>query len=124
MYAIRIERTFSASHAVTIDGVPEVPHSHDWRVRVVLRGPVLDVDGLLCDFHAVEGLVNDVIAPFHNATLNEVPPFDRTNPSAEAVAEHIARSLLPDLPSNIESIKASVTEAPGCEASYAVEVEQ
>ncbi len=123
MYAIRTERTFSAAHALTIGGVPETLHGHDWRVRVTLRGPNLDADGLLCDFHALEKLLEQVVSPFHHSTLNEVPPFDLENPSAEAVAIFVARSLVPDLPSNIVSIEVSVTEAPGCEASFAMEME-
>ncbi|MDP7030025.1 MAG: 6-carboxytetrahydropterin synthase [Phycisphaerales bacterium] len=122
MYAIRTERTFSAAHAITMGGVAETLHGHDWRVRVLVGGPELDADGLLVDFHALERLLDDVIRPFHNTTLNDVPPFDTMNPTAEAVARFIAESLVVDLPGTIASLTVSVTEAPGCEASFAMEV--
>jgi 6-pyruvoyltetrahydropterin/6-carboxytetrahydropterin synthase len=93
-------------------------------VTVTLAGPALDTDGLLCDFHAVERALAAVTAGFHNANLNERPPFtDGVNPSAENVARHIADRLGASLTLRpgvrIDSIR--VTEAPGCEAEYRTE---
>lgn len=100
MHAVRVEAVFSAAHALVIGGELERLHGHDWRVEVVLVGGDLDADGLLVDFHAVEAELAAVIAPFRNANLNEVTPFGRAgaarpelNPSAERVAEWIARGL-------------------------------
>ncbi|MEC7384806.1 MAG: 6-carboxytetrahydropterin synthase, partial [Planctomycetota bacterium] len=74
-FELRIERTFSAAHAIVIQGEREPLHGHDWRVLVAVRGPQLDQEELLCDFHAIEQQVDGVIAPFHNANLNETAPF-------------------------------------------------
>ena len=116
MYSIRIERSFHAAHAVTIQGVDEIPHPHDWRVRVTLEASGLDEDGLLCDFHDLETRLAAIIDPFEGTDLNHQPPFDRVNPSAENIAGHIARKLEVDLPATVSAILVAITEAPGCEA--------
>jgi len=123
MYEIRVEHTFSAAHALTIGQDREPLHGHDWRVRAVIAGAKLDADALLCDFHTVEAVLREICSPFNNRTLNDVSPFDGTaNPSAEAVAEHIARRLTEDLGDALAPharvASVSVTESPGCEATY------
>ena len=121
MFSIRVERVFPATHAVTIRGVDEEPHPHDWRVRVTLESASLDEDGLLCDFHDLEQNLDSVLSVFHGSDLNETPPFDQLNPSAENVAWHLARSIEPGLPDGVDTIVVSVTEAPGCEAAFRLE---
>lgn len=110
---------FSAAHSLLIRGEREPVHGHDWRVTAVIEGPSLDEDGLLVDFHAVERTLDEILAPYRNSNLNESPPFDEVNPSAERVAEHIARRLDERLPSTTTRIASvAVTEAPGCEATF------
>jgi 6-pyruvoyltetrahydropterin/6-carboxytetrahydropterin synthase len=122
MFRLQVERVVSAAHAIEINGEREAVHGHDWRVRVRVEGPRLDGDGLLCDFHALELDLDEVLAPFHNMNLNSVPPFDEVNPTAERFAEHIAMCMLDRLPPGILSLETSVTEAPGCEATVSLEV--
>ncbi|MCH2142651.1 MAG: 6-carboxytetrahydropterin synthase [Phycisphaerales bacterium] len=124
MYGLQIERVFSAAHAIIIGGVRETMHGHDWRVRLVVEGSCLDAEGLLCDFHVLEQHVDAVLAPMHNTTLNDTAPFDKINPTAECVAEHIAKAVSNKVSGNIERLAVSVTEAPGCEATYRMELTQ
>ena len=118
MFELTVDRIFSAAHAILIGGVREPVHGHDWRVRVTVAGPDLDDEELLCDFNALEGSLDRVIAPFRNADLNRTPPFDRVNPTAEAVARHIAERVATDLPAGVRLACVALTEAPGCEAVY------
>lgn len=118
MFEISVQRTFSAAHALMLRGVRENLHGHDWRLTVVVAGDSLDEEGLLCDFHALEAALDETIAPFCNANLNDVEPFRRLNPSAENVARHVAQVLAEDLPPGLRVSRVSVTEAPGCEATY------
>ncbi len=123
MYEITVSTTFSAAHAIVIRGEREPLHGHDWRVEAVLAGPELDEDSLLVDFHLVEGILSGIVKPFRNANLNDVPPFDKQNPSAEGVARHIADSLAARLGSALDGggvrvASVRVTEAPGCSATY------
>jgi 6-pyruvoyltetrahydropterin/6-carboxytetrahydropterin synthase len=118
MYELSVEREFCAAHAIRIGGAREPTHGHNWRVTVAVAGDALDSDGILCDFHAVERELERIIAPFHNADLNATPPFDRLNPTAEHVAQHIAETLAAALPGTLSAIQTTVTEAPGCKATY------
>ncbi|MGQ0626717.1 MAG: 6-pyruvoyl trahydropterin synthase family protein [Phycisphaerales bacterium] len=133
MFRLTVESVFSAAHALVIRGVREAIHGHDWRVTVTVEGPELDEDGLLCDFHAVQADLEDVVRPFKNANLNEVSPFRpgsggrSVNPSAEEVARHIACELsgrhqtrMAREPKHGGSrvVSVRVTEAVGCAAVY------
>lgn len=122
MFELTVQSEFCAAHALTISGVRETTHGHNWRVEVVIRGSTLDADGLLCDFHTVEAMLEQVIEPFQNADLNRVEPFLTLNPTAENVAKHIAVSLAELLDSSLAPHArvggVSVTEAPGCKALY------
>lgn len=120
VYELTVEHAFSAAHALRIGGVTETLHGHDWRVTATIRGTTLDADGLLCDFHTVHEVLVELCAPFHNSTLNAVPPFDRTNPTAELVARHLVEALAerldPALSPNAHVRCVRVTEAIGCAA--------
>jgi 6-pyruvoyltetrahydropterin/6-carboxytetrahydropterin synthase len=118
MYDVTVRRRFSAAHAITVAGERETRHGHDWRVEVVATGPTLDDDGLLCDFHELERNLAAVLRPFENADLNETPPFDEVNPTAEHVARHIADALASSMPKGTRLRSVSVTEAPGCVATW------
>ncbi len=118
MFELAVERDFRAAHAITMGGEREATHDHDWHVCVVVKGPRLDDDGLVCDFHLIARGLDAVIAALRDRDLNETPPFDRVNPTAENVAQHIAGAL--GLPADITLSRVSVTEAPGCTATYVV----
>lgn len=93
MYALTVEKTFSAAHAIVIGGERERVHGHNWQVLATIEGESLDAEGLLVDFHALERALGAIIDRFHNGSLNEVEPFTVLNPTAELVAKHIADEL-------------------------------
>lgn len=117
-YELTLRTEFCAAHAIVMKGEREAVHGHNWRVTVIVGGDELDSDGLLCDFHAIEGELARIVAPFQNADLNQTPPFDEVNPTAERVAQHIGETLAASLPTGVALVRASVTEAPGCEAAF------
>jgi len=146
VYELTVETVFSAAHSLLIQGKPEQLHGHDWHVTAAVVGPTLDPDGLLIDFHAVERALLEIVAPFRNANLNQTPPFDRVNPSAENVAAFLAHSLNDRVaslvgvsssldPTNIEHPSSftsprshlprvawvRVTEAPGCAVKWSTD---
>ena len=118
MFQLRFETVFSAAHAIVIAGVREPIHGHDWTVTAIIQAPTLDTDGLVCDVHAVEKTLHAITTRFHNRSLNDTPPFDTVNPTAEHVAMHIATELAKGLPRNTTVHSVTVTEAPGCAATY------
>ncbi len=118
MYELSVQRVFSASHAIVMRGEREPMHGHDWSVEVVVTAADLDDDGLLCDFHAVQAAVDSAIRPFQSRNLNETPPFDAVNPTAELVARHIAGATARALGTGVRVVRVRVTEAPGCAATF------
>jgi 6-pyruvoyltetrahydropterin/6-carboxytetrahydropterin synthase len=122
VYLLSVEHEFCAAHAIVVAGTRERTHGHNWRVTATVEGDALDADGLLCDFHAVERALRDVCGPFRDGDLNATPPFDRVNPTAEALARHLADALAaaidPALRGRARVASVRVTEAPGCAATY------
>lgn len=119
MYELRIERVFTASHALRLyDGSMEESHTHDWRVFVHITAPKLDAIEVVMDFHELERIVGETLKPLDGTSLNDVPIFAGVNPSAERVVEHIYKAIAPRLPRGVTLAKVTITEAPGCRASY------
>jgi 6-pyruvoyltetrahydropterin/6-carboxytetrahydropterin synthase len=118
MYELEIQTVFSAAHSLEMNGAREPIHGHDWRVTVSIEGDTLNDDGLLCDFHPVKGCVESAVERFDTRNLNETPPFDELNPTAELVAKHIHDEVKRSLPESLRITRVRVTESPGCAAVY------
>jgi len=120
MYEVSIERGFRASHALLLRGQREPVHWHEWNVVVTFAGESLDDDGLLVDFHALEPKLDAILLPWVGKHLNDVLPARFSNASAEQVAACIAEHLMQGSCVGATLRRVSVTEAPGCVASYVV----
>jgi 6-pyruvoyltetrahydropterin/6-carboxytetrahydropterin synthase len=116
-FEIRTTRTFSAAHQLRLyDGSLEPLHGHNWRVEVTVESAELDSIGVVMDFHELERLIDQIIAPMHNTHLNELAAFTKLNPSAENVAMHISRFLL--LPGAVKLVRVEVWETPENSAAW------
>ena len=86
-YTISKDLTFSGAHAVAFThGGSERRHGHNWRLRVTVAAIALDSAGMVMDFSELKRRVQQILAPFEFRDLNETPPFDRQNPTAENLA--------------------------------------
>ena len=94
MFEVTVEQTFAAAHALrNYKGGCETLHGHNFKVQVVISGERLDDAGLLVDFIDVKNLMGRVLARLDHQNLNEVPPFDVKNPSAENIAEYFYEQM-------------------------------
>jgi 6-pyruvoyltetrahydropterin/6-carboxytetrahydropterin synthase len=128
MIAIEVESVFCAAHALRMGQETEALHGHNFRVTVRLTCQKLDGAQTVVDFREVEGLLEQVLAPWQNQNLNMLEPFrGRVNPSTERLAEQIGLQLqgllggLADDPVGGRGLKVAqvrVTEAPGCAALW------
>jgi 6-pyruvoyltetrahydropterin/6-carboxytetrahydropterin synthase len=122
MYEVCVEETFAAAHALRdYRGGCENVHGHNFRVRVTLSGPELDAAGLLVDFIELKKAIKEVVDRVDHQFLNELPPFDTLNPSAENIARYfydrISGGLAsPPVPVRIEEVR--VWETDTASASY------
>jgi 6-pyruvoyltetrahydropterin/6-carboxytetrahydropterin synthase len=90
MYEVSVDESFAAAHNLrNYRGKCEDLHGHNYKVRVVLAGQELDAAGLLYDFVHLKQVIREVIGSLDHKYLNELPPFDTINPSAENIARHI-----------------------------------
>lgn len=62
-------------------------------VRVTARTDVIGDVGFGMDFRELKKRTDEVLIPFEHQLLNEVPPFDRMNPTAENLARYIFERL-------------------------------
>ncbi len=89
MFEVSVEETFAAGHALrNYHGKCENVHGHNYRVRVAIEGADLDHAGLLVDFVELKRALRAIIETLDHQFLNDVPPFDKLNPSAENMARY------------------------------------
>jgi 6-pyruvoyltetrahydropterin/6-carboxytetrahydropterin synthase len=106
MFEVSVDQTFAAGHALrNYKGRCENVHGHNFRVQVTIEGESLDDTGMLVDFLDVKKSMQGVIARLDHRFLNEVPPFDVKNPSAENIAEHFYMEMNQDLSANPVAVR-------------------
>src|SRR5271170_6128745 len=121
MFEVTIEETFAAGHALrNYRGKCENVHGHNYRCQVTLEGAELDDIGLLVDFVELKRVVHGVIDRMDHQWLNEFPPFDTLNPSAENMAkfiyDEVETGLKLEAGVRIASVKLWETDT--CSATY------
>jgi len=90
MFEVTIEETFAAGHALrNYRGKCENVHGHNYRCQLTIEGAQLDSVGLLVDFVELKKVLHAVIDRLDHQWLNDLPPFDALNPSAENIAKYI-----------------------------------
>ena len=100
MFEVTVEQTFAAGHALrNYKGKCENVHGHNFKVQVTIEGQRLDESGMLVDFIDVKNVMRKVIDRLDHQFLNEIPPFDVLNPSAENIAEYFYQQMSPGLAS-------------------------
>ena len=100
MFEVSVEQSFAAGHALrNYKGACENVHGHNFKVLVTVEGPNLDNAGMLVDFLDVKASMQNVILALDHRFLNEIPPFDVLNPSAENIAEYFYQQMSPGLAS-------------------------
>jgi 6-pyruvoyltetrahydropterin/6-carboxytetrahydropterin synthase len=115
MFEVSVEETFAAAHQLRqYHGKCENLHGHNYRVRLTFSGPELDATGLLVDFVEVKTLMHAVADRLDHQYLNELPPFDVLNPSAENIAKYfhdeISRGLPQTTPVTLAEVRLWETE--------------
>jgi 6-pyruvoyltetrahydropterin/6-carboxytetrahydropterin synthase len=116
-FEVTTTREFAAAHAIRLyDGSMEPLHGHNWRVSVTVGSDGLDSIGVVMDFHLLERLVNAIVDPWHNRSLNELADFADFNPTTEHVALLVGKRL--ELPAGLKVLSVTVWETSTCAATY------
>lgn len=119
MYELTITDHFDAAHA--LHGYPgecRDLHGHTWDVEVCVRGDRLDDVGIVYDFKRLKADLASVLEPFDHAYLNDVPPFDSLNPTAENLARVIYEELSARVGPEVAVVEVAVWESPIAKIVY------
>ncbi|OGO31716.1 MAG: 6-carboxytetrahydropterin synthase QueD [Chloroflexi bacterium RBG_16_56_11] len=117
MYEITVEKHFDAAHYLRgYRGKCEALHGHRYRVVVKIAASGLNDIGLAYDFTDLKRHLGEILERFDHTCLNDAPPFDKMNPSAENIAAEIynelKKKLSPD-PVTITAVEAWETPHQG-----------
>ncbi len=112
MYRITVEDDFSSAHRLReYQGKCSSLHGHNWKVRLTVRARELDDRGITIDFGKLKKLLASLVSRFDHVDLNQIPPFDRLNPTAENIARTIFELAAEELPAGIEVDRVVVWES-------------
>lgn len=120
MYQIGVERHFDAAHFLrNYGGKCENLHGHTFKVVVTLNATKLNDIGLAYDFTILKRQLDEVLSRFDHTCLNDIPPFNKINPSSE----NIAATIFAELQSKLASASTTLTtvevwESPQSQAIY------
>lgn len=118
-YEVSVETTFAASHQLRgYRGDIEPLHGHNFRVEAFVSTEVLAELGVVIDFVELEATLREIVSPYDHRHLNEIPPFDRDNPTTENLARFVFEALEKRLPSGTTLRRVRVWEAPTYSASF------
>jgi 6-pyruvoyltetrahydropterin/6-carboxytetrahydropterin synthase len=120
MYQISVEQHFDAAHYLRgYRGKCEAMHGHRYRVVVRVQSAELNDIGLAYDFKELKEHLSGLIGRFDHACLNDVPPFDKQNPSAENIAADVYKGLKARLAgAPVTLVNVEVWESPHTGVTY------
>ena len=112
-YELSIATHFSAAHSLRgYPGDCARLHGHNWHVKLYVECETLDELGLGIDYKIMKTALKEALEPWDHYNLNDVPPFDRINPSSENVARelyHVMQKKLDDDRVRVSRIEISET---------------
>ena len=120
MYEVTVKTGFSAAHQLRYyDGKYENLHGHNWTAIVTVETTELDKIGLGVDFVVLKKNVTDILSRLDYKNINEVPPFDSENPSAENISRWLFGELATLMNSDNARLKrVEIKEFDDCGAAY------
>jgi 6-pyruvoyltetrahydropterin/6-carboxytetrahydropterin synthase len=119
MFTIFKDYTFAAGHAIRghTRGCQNL-HGHNYKVRVHVAAETLDALGMVIDFADLKAIVDAVAGRFDHAVINEVPPFDVRNTTAELLGQYLCEEVGRRLPPGRTVRRVEVWETEGSCAIY------
>lgn len=119
-FEVMIERNFSSAHQLRgYRGKCENLHGHNYRIEIYARGKELDNIGLLVDFVELKAAADEVVQYLDHQNINELPPFDVLQPSAENLAKFILERVASKVgDQRVQIYKVRCFETPTSVATY------
>ena len=116
-FELSIETHFSAAHSLRdYPGDCARLHGHNWHVKLYVECTELDELGLGIDYKVLKSELKSALEPWDHYNLNDVPPFDRINPSSENVAAELYKKMS----SRLDNERVRVSRIEICETCTAM----
>jgi len=94
VFSTGVSRPLRARHFLVGDfGDESVPHSHPYRIELVCTSAALDSNGFSTDIAVMESVLEGVLAEIDEVLLNDLPYFERRQPSLENLALYLVEEL-------------------------------
>ncbi len=94
MYSLNVISDFASAHTLRdYPGACSRMHGHNWKVEAEVEASQLDEVGMAVDFKVIRQAVKKLTDRLDHYYLNEIPPFDEINPTAENIAVYLYRGL-------------------------------
>ncbi|GFK93048.1 6-carboxy-5,6,7,8-tetrahydropterin synthase [Fundidesulfovibrio magnetotacticus] len=121
VFQLTVQGDFSSAHCLrNYQGPCEMLHGHNFHVEAVFEGERLTQDTeMLMDFKDLKAALNAVLDKLDHTHLNNLPYFQRRNPTAENLARYIYWELgraMEGQPAQIHEV--SVWEKAASKATY------
>lgn len=111
MYYLSIDTMLSAAHFLRgYDGNCSKIHGHNWKIRITVKTDQLNDIGIGLDFNEIKELSWQIFKSYDHLCINDVPPFDKINPTAENLARHFYEQIDKLLPAHVKMHKISLWE--------------
>jgi 6-pyruvoyltetrahydropterin/6-carboxytetrahydropterin synthase len=97
-YTLKVLIDFSAAHSLRgyVGDCARV-HGHNWKIEAEIKTKSLNDIGIAVDFKDVRRAMEEISDILDHQYLNEIPPFDTINPTAENMAAWFYKQLAPQL---------------------------
>lgn len=122
MFQITKSVTFDAAHLLRdYTGKCANLHGHTYRLEVAVAGERVDDVGMLYDFYDLKKMIQGVVDQLDHHFINEVPPYDEINPTAENMAYQIYQTLRQHLAAQNPRLRlkyVQIWETPSASATY------
>jgi 6-pyruvoyltetrahydropterin/6-carboxytetrahydropterin synthase len=120
MYELMVDARFSAAHNLRdCGGKCEGLHGHNWLIEVLVRSDALGKGGMVLDFRVLSEEIAKVLETLDHSYLNDLPYFQKEEPSSENIARYIYEALVERLrPYGQAPHKVTAWESEGAGAAY------
>lgn len=121
MFMVSVQAHYDSAHYLrNYKGKCERLHGHRYVVELALATEQLDRAGIAFDFVDVKRHLRDLADYFDHTNLNDMPPFDELEPSAENQARYFYDEMKRRLPAAMASalVYVRVWETPTQWAQY------
>lgn len=93
-YTLKILAEFACAHTLRdYPGDCNRLHGHNWKLEAEVVAHDLDEVGMGVDFKVIKNAARALAKTLDHRYLNDIPPFDRLNPTAENIAAYFYRGL-------------------------------